>query len=349
MPLIGSGRVRQKLHLAKLFWILITTYINIDTGFEDPYTAVEQGEFSKCDASCAGPEHVDDGKPSRCILPIFHPPQKQTLPPARGYVSPDGHVFQCIDPSKAQQAYHVVFVIDCSGSMTSSDHRPLPNLPVTSRLASQCNNRYGAVVSALYGFLKSQESAVANAGLNSRQDAYSIVVFDDMAEIRIQNNTTSTTDQLINRLIPHRYMGGGGTHFVGALRMAQQVIERSWYTDRAPIIVFLSDGEDHIDRKSVEDLCKKCADRGHALAFYGISFGTDTWSSSLRLMVNVADRIFRSAPMTARGAVRGGDTPCKYSTAIDSVQLAATFMSISDSLPRARASVLTKTGASARF
>jgi hypothetical protein len=68
--------------------------------------------------------------------------------------------------------------------MTSSDHKPLPNLPVTSRLVSQCNNRYGAVVSALYGFLKVQESVVANAGLKSRQDAYSIVVFDDKAEVR---------------------------------------------------------------------------------------------------------------------------------------------------------------------
>ncbi|KAG8729622.1 hypothetical protein FRC11_008340, partial [Ceratobasidium sp. 423] len=329
-------------------WISHATYWE-RTGFEDPYNPSEQSEFAKCDALCAGPEHVDEDKPSRCTLSIFHPPQKQTPPPPRGYISPDGHLFQCIDPSQAQQAYHVVFVIDCSGSMTSRDHLPLPNLPVTSRLVSQCNNRYGAVVSALYGFLKSQAAVVANAGLTSRQDAYSIVNFDNKAEIRVQNDITSNTDQLINRLIPHRYIGSGGTEFVEALKVARQVIERSWSNERAPMIVFLSDGEDRIDKKPVEDLCNRCVQLGHALAFYGISFGADTWSSSLRLMVNVADGIFRNAPMTARGAVRGSETPCKYSTAIDSVQLAATFMSISDSLPRSRAAVLGKTGTSARF
>ncbi|CAE6534558.1 unnamed protein product, partial [Rhizoctonia solani] len=329
-------------------WISHATYWE-RTGFEDPYDPSEQSEFAKCDASCAGPEHKDDDKPSRCTLPIFHPPQKQTPPPPRGYVSPDGHLFHCVDPSRAQQSYHVVFVIDSSGSMTSGDHRPLPNLPVTSRLVSQCNNRYGAVVSALYGFLKNQESVVANAGLTARQDAYSIVIFDDRAEIRVQNDLTSTTDQLINRLIPHRYIGGGGTCFSEALRMAQQTIERNWHADRAPMIVFLSDGEDSIDRSKVEQLCKKCTQLGHALAFYSISFGSDSSSSYLRLMVNVADGIFRTAPMTARGAMRGADIPCKYSTAIDSVQLAATFMSISEALPRSRASVLSKGGVSARF
>ncbi|CAE6523134.1 unnamed protein product [Rhizoctonia solani] len=302
-------------------WISHATYWE-RTGFEDPYDPSEQTEFAKCDASCAGPEHKDDDKPSRCTLPIFHPPQKQAPPPPRGYVSPDGHLFHCVDPSRAQQSYHVVFVIDSSGSMTSGDHRPLPNLPVTSRLVSQCNNRYGAVVSALYGFLKNQESVVANAGLTSRQDAYSIVIFDDRAEIRVQNDLTSTTDQLINRLIPHRYIGGGGTCFSEALRMAQQTIERNWHADRAPMIVFLSDGEDSIDRSKVEQLCKKCTQLGHALAFYSISFGSDSSSSYLRLMVNVADGIFRTAPMTARGAMRGVDIPCKYSTAIDSVSLA---------------------------
>ncbi|CAE6489587.1 unnamed protein product [Rhizoctonia solani] len=315
----------------------------------DPYDPSEQTEFGKCDASCAGPEHVDDDKPSRCTLPIFHPPQNQTTPLSRGYVSPDGHLFHCVDPSRAQQAYHVIFMIDCSGSMTSGDHRPLANLPVTSRLVSQCNNRYGAVISALYGFLKNREATVANAGLKSRQDSYTILMHDDKSQIRVQNDLTSTTDQLINQLIPHRYVGCGGNDFDLAIMTAQQTIEKNWNTDRAPMVVFLSDGECSINRGKVEDLCKKCIQLGHALAFYGISFGWDSGSSSLRLMADVADKSFRTAPMTARGAMRGTDIPCKYSTAIDSVQLAATFMSISESLPRSRASVLGKGGVSARY
>ncbi|CAE6383430.1 unnamed protein product [Rhizoctonia solani] len=315
----------------------------------DPYDPSEQSEFAKCDALCAGPEHKDDDKPSRCTLPIFHPPQDQTPRPPRGYVSPDGHLFHCVDPSRAQQAYHVVFAIDASGSMTSRDHRPVANLPITSRLVSQCNNRYGAVVSALYGFLRNREAVVSSVGLSSRQDAYSIVIFDKKAEIRVQSDLTSTTDELVNRLIPHRYVSGGGTCFSEALRKAQQAIERGWHAERAPMIVFLSDGENSIERKKVEDLCKKCTQLGHALAFYSISFGRESSSSSLRLMKDVAESVFRSAPMAARGAMRGEDIPCKYSTAIDSVQLAATFMSISESLPRSRASVLSKGGVSARY
>ncbi|KAG8690805.1 hypothetical protein FRC11_009018, partial [Ceratobasidium sp. 423] len=328
-------------------WIAHATYWE-RTGFEDPYDPSEQTEFGKCDASCAGPEHVDDDKPSRCTLPIFHPPQNQTTPLSRGYVSPDGHLFHCVDPSRAQQAYHVIFMIDCSGSMTIGDHRPLANLPVTSRLVSQCNNRYGAVVSALYGFLKNREAAVTNAGLKSRQDSYTFLMHDDKSEIRVQNDLTSTTDQLIDRLIPLRYVGCGGNNFDLAIMTAQQTIEKNWSSDRAPMVVFLSDGEWSIDQRKIEDLCKKCIQLGHALAFYGISFGWDSGSSSLRLMANVADKSFRTAPMTARGAMRGTDIPCKYSTAIDSVQLAATFMSISESLPRSRASVLGKGGVSVR-
>ncbi|KEP50719.1 von willebrand factor type A domain protein [Rhizoctonia solani 123E] len=285
----------------------------------DPYDPSEQTEFGKCDASCAGPEHVDDNKPSRCTLPIFHPPQTQTTPLPRGYVSPDGHLFHCVDPSRAQQAYHVVFMIDCSGSMTCGDHRPLANLPVTSRLVSQCNNRYGAVVSALYGFLKNREAAVTNAGLKSRQDSYTFLMHDDKSEIRVQNDLTSTTEQLIERLIPHRYVGSGGNSFDLAITTAQQTIEKNWSADRAPMVVFLSDGECGLDRRKVEDLCKKCIQLGHALAYYGVSFGWDSGSSSLRQMADVADKSFRAAPMAARGAIRGTDIPCKYSTAIDSV------------------------------
>ncbi|CUA74500.1 hypothetical protein RSOLAG22IIIB_11257 [Rhizoctonia solani] len=325
-------------------WISHATYWE-RTGFEDPYDPSEQTEFAKCDASCAGPEHLDDDRPSRCTLPIFHPPQQQTTSPPRGYISTDGHLFHCVDPSRSHQAYHVVFMIDCSASMKRHDHLPLANLPVTSRLVSQCNNRYGAVVSALYGFLKNREAAVTNAGLRSRQDSYTFLMHDNKSEVRVQNDLTSTTEQLIDRLIPLRPVGGAGNDFGLALTMAQQTIERNWSTDRAPMVVFLSDGGCSFKQKKVE-IEMRCS---HALAFYAICFGGDSGAASLRSMTDTADRVFRSAPMTARGAMLGTDIPCKYSTAMDSIQLAATFMGISESLPRSRASVLGTGGVSARY
>src|SRR5258706_16449117 len=70
-----------------------------------------------------------------------------------------------------------------SGSMSLTDHRPLANTPMTQRVSSRHNNRYGAVLSALYGFWSSREVATrqgASSGI--RQDAYSIILFDSTPE-----------------------------------------------------------------------------------------------------------------------------------------------------------------------
>ncbi|KAG9091466.1 hypothetical protein FS749_016528, partial [Ceratobasidium sp. UAMH 11750] len=89
------------------------------SGFKDPYSQEEQLEFSKCDVLCAGPEHeataTTAANPSYCTLPIFHDPQPQQPAPAAGHVSLDGHSFNCQNPSRFHQAYHIVFVIDRFG------------------------------------------------------------------------------------------------------------------------------------------------------------------------------------------------------------------------------------------
>jgi hypothetical protein len=71
-----------------------------------------------------------------------------------------------------------------SGSMYSSDHQPLANTPMTQRVSSRHNNRYGAVLSALYAFWSSREVATRQ-GVSSgaRQDSYSIVLFDHEPEV----------------------------------------------------------------------------------------------------------------------------------------------------------------------
>ncbi|KAG9087788.1 hypothetical protein FRC06_002366, partial [Ceratobasidium sp. 370] len=152
------------------------------SGFKDPYSQEEQLEFSKCDILCAGPEHeataTTAANPSYCTLPIFHDPQAQQPAPATGHVSLDGHSFNCQNPARFHQAYHIVFAIDSSGSMTSSDRTPLLNTPISARLIASCNNRYGAVLSALYSFLLSREAAATSSSIQARQDAYSIITFD---------------------------------------------------------------------------------------------------------------------------------------------------------------------------
>ena len=69
--------------------------------------------------------------------------------------------------------------------MSLTDYRPLANTPMTRRISSQHNNRYGAVLSALYAFWASRQTATRNAATTGvRQDSYSIVVFDHSSEVR---------------------------------------------------------------------------------------------------------------------------------------------------------------------
>ena len=71
-----------------------------------------------------------------------------------------------------------------SMSMSFTDHQPLANTPMTKRVSSKHNNRYGAVLSALYAFWSSREVATRQgAPLGIRRDAYSIVLFDSTPEV----------------------------------------------------------------------------------------------------------------------------------------------------------------------
>ncbi|KAI0260328.1 hypothetical protein BC834DRAFT_901579 [Gloeopeniophorella convolvens] len=80
-----------------------------------PYTRDEQANFAKCDAMCSGPEHAaNNGQPSFCTLPMFHPPCNPNDPvTGLGYISNDGHMFDCRNPVVMQQAF-MIFVIDRS-------------------------------------------------------------------------------------------------------------------------------------------------------------------------------------------------------------------------------------------
>ncbi|CAE6457353.1 unnamed protein product, partial [Rhizoctonia solani] len=308
------------------------------SGFQDPYSREQQAEFAKCDVMCSGPEHnataTTPANPSYCNLPIFHPPQDRRTAPTNGYVSADGHRFECVNPARLHQAYHVVFVIDSSGSMGSRDRTPLSNTPVTQLLRTRCNNRYGAVLSALHGFWLSRETAQAIA--QPRQDAYSVVTFNDNPTTRLANDFTSTTDQLLSQLL--QTSASGGTNFNSALAHAQTLIRTHWNSDKAPVLVFLSDGECNLDRNMVYDMCRACVQLGKPLGFYSVSFGPDRSSGPLREMAQIAGEIYASAPRNIMGNIQGN--PCAYYNAVDSIQLADTFLGISNSLHKQRASLI---------
>ena len=61
--------------------------------------------------SYSGPEHstaAGSGRPSYCTLPLFHPLRNREEPiHGRGYISNDGHLFDCRNPIVVQPPFHV--------------------------------------------------------------------------------------------------------------------------------------------------------------------------------------------------------------------------------------------------
>ncbi|KAI5994324.1 hypothetical protein EDD15DRAFT_789522 [Pisolithus albus] len=300
------------------------------SGFKDPYSKEEQATFAKCDAMCSGPEHAGEAgtlpQPSYCTLPMFHQPSDpHGAAPAIGHISNDGHQFTCRNPVVMQQAYHVIFVADRSGSMSSKDKKPLPNTPASGRISSRSNNRFGAVLSSL--------------------DAYSVILFNSHVVPVIENDFTSTPDQLLDTVLPHA--ASGGTNFSAAITNAASVMETHWSTERSPVIIFLSDGECQIADQTMQDLCRTSCRLGKALSFHAVSFGRssqNTGSSnggqnSLRRMVAIAQDAQNNAPRNplAPAAVT---VMSSYTDALDTVQLAETFLGIAESLRKPRGSLM---------
>lgn len=320
-PDVPKDWVSHRLHWARM-------------GFKDPYSRADQAEFALCDYHCPGPEHAPSASnstgPSYCTLPIFHPPllEWEEGDPSE-HVSNDGHHYKCPDPATLIPAFHVIFVLDRSSSMLGEDRQPLRDQPIARRIAARQNNRFGAVLSALYQFLQEQNSVL---GSGPRRDAYSTIVFNHAAEVNTLHDLNSPIDQLVQNLLG--VSPQGWTSFREALLRAREVMEQSWSTERSPVVVFLSDGEDRLERNAMEGLCNRAVALGTPLSFWSISFGPR--SQVLQEMANIARDVARQA---ARGT---GSTPvpCDFRNAINTVQLANTFSNIGTSLRKGRASLI---------
>lgn len=64
--------------------------------------------------------------------------------------------------------------------MGYGDRRPLPGQPVTRTIVQHNNNRFGAVLSALYGFWVTRSSGTTGA----RRDSYSVLTFDNYTQVQ---------------------------------------------------------------------------------------------------------------------------------------------------------------------
>lgn len=149
--------------------------------------------------------------------------------------------------------------------MASTDHQPLSDSPVTTRIRAHAPNRLGAVYSALYGFWSARYAAAtamqetlgarfANGALYStlytflsgrpattvvdqqttgtrrHGDAYSVVLFNHSTKNALVNDLTSSPDQLLGALLDEK--ANGSTNFSSALRAGEAIMVENWSPER---------------------------------------------------------------------------------------------------------------------
>ncbi|KAH9047481.1 hypothetical protein EDB83DRAFT_2317547 [Lactarius deliciosus] len=344
----------------------------------DPYTRDEQTNFAKCDAMCSGPEHsATSGQPSYCTLPLFHPPKRLEDPVnGSGYISSDGHLFDCRSPAVMQQAFHVIFVIDKSGSMDSSDRKPLVEGPAAERIQARSNNRLGAVYSALYSFWSARHAAVAagqralgtqrgldsvysalysfwsarNAGATgvqeptvTRRDAYSVILFNDFTTNVVVNDFTSSPGPALRYYATSSRLRWNKLCYSSPRSPSHhgaKLEHRKLLEPRIPIMIFLSDGQSAVSDEVVQDLCRSALRLGKQLSFHAVSFGPDSSVPILRKMAQIALGIQESAPQNAGLPAAASVPPSSFATALDTVRLTETFLGIADSMRKPRGSLV---------
>ncbi|KAK0446849.1 hypothetical protein EV421DRAFT_1707267 [Armillaria borealis] len=308
----------------------------------DPYSRDDKSNFAKCDAMCPGPEHagnaINPAQLSYCTLPLFHPPETSDERVGLGYLSNDGHVFSCRNPVLLQQAFHVMFVIDRSSSMGNRDRRPLQGTPVTASIQSTCNNRLGAVYSALHAFWVSRHAAVTanrRGRAQHRRDSYSVILFDNAIIRGVINDFTSSPQELLNGLLRHQT--GFRTDYDLALSDARTVMAQNWSAERTPVVILLSDGECSVEDETVQDLCHTAVALGKPLSMHTVSFGP--YNAVLRRITQIALDVQNNAPPDPN-APAAARVDSSYAEALDSVRLAETFLGIAESLRKPRGSLL---------
>ena len=116
--------------------------------------------------------------------------------------------------------------------MCQRDRQPLPNAAGIDRITPTANDRLGCVFSALYSFWLARQAAInRNAQLGgARRDAYSLIFFHHKPSISIENDFSSSPDELLTAAL--RFKADGATDFTRALKCAQKIMNANWNTER---------------------------------------------------------------------------------------------------------------------
>ena len=150
-------------------------------------------------------------------MPLFHDPVDPNTQVANGHISKDGHQFEC----SHYGSYHIVFAIDKSGSMSSTDVKP-DDKTGSCKIIQNHNNRLGAVYECVKQFVRTR--CGVNGTNQIDDDIMSFILFDSNPTIVMQSRKFDYSDSLIDDLC--KYKADGGTNYVKAINTAGDLIQR---------------------------------------------------------------------------------------------------------------------------
>ena len=161
--------------------------------------------------------NTDSSGASYCTLKLFHDKLNPDLPVSNGYISKDGHQFDCAHYG----SHHIVFVIDKSGSMNLSDKKP-EHRTGSEKIIEKHDNRLGAVYECIKQFINTRCGVDGSA--SAEDDIMSFILFDRDAHIAMENQKIVYNDALIDTLC--NYHAGGWTQFAKAVDAAGELLKR---------------------------------------------------------------------------------------------------------------------------
>ncbi|PKY25815.1 hypothetical protein RhiirB3_528171 [Rhizophagus irregularis] len=301
----------------KLFWER--------TGFKDPYTVQEQQKFAKCDHECPDEKHHKSGSTSFCELQLFHAPISKP-PNDYGYISTDGHYFNCENPNNA---FHIIFVLDYSSSMSGQDIKPMQDFLIYNDLTKKHNNRIGAVYQAVYLFMNARR----NSAKITMPDSISLILFNHEPIVPFEYRDLTNLKDLLNSML--QYKANGFTNFDNAIQKAGILIKTHFDPMKVNVIIFLSDGECKTPTNQLNAICKQNKEKGSPLYLYTVLFGSDRHSDSLEKMAKIAQSYHpqNSSPNALR---------CQFTSTADAGKLVNHFNYVEDSLRKHKPALLKK-------
>ena len=117
--------------------------------------------------------------------------------------------------------------------MSNADQTPLSNAPGIDLIKPKANNRLGAVFSSLYSFWIARQATFdrnAQSGVGVKRDTYSLIFFDSEPTTCVENDFTSSPEELLTAVLGCD--AGGGTNFTRALKKAHEVMISYWSDER---------------------------------------------------------------------------------------------------------------------